>query len=151
MKNLNFNEFKMNIKNKENKNFIFDIVRKKWFLLTKEEWVRQNCVHYLIHTKKYPISLISVEKKILINGLNKRYDIVVYSKYGEALILVECKSYDIKLSQNIFDQIARYNLKLKSKFLMITNGLSHYFYTINYELKNYSFIIDLPEYKKENL
>jgi hypothetical protein len=148
MKNLNFSEFKMRVKNKENTNFIFDIIRKKWFLLTKEEWVRQHCIHFLVYNKQYPISLINIEKKILVNGLTKRYDIVVYSQTAEVIILVECKGYNVKIDQGVFDQVSKYNLKLKSKYLMVSNGLSHFFFSINYNLNEYSFIKDLPSHKK---
>ena len=147
MKDLNFSKFKMRIKNKENLYFIFDIIRKNWYLLTKEEWVRQHCIHFLIFTKKYPKSLVNVEKKILINGVRKRYDIVVYSKQKDVIILVECKAYNVNINQDVFDQIAKYNLELKSRYLMISNGLSHFYYTINYELNEYLFIKDLPTYK----
>ena len=148
MKNLNFSVFKMRVKNKENMNFIFDIIRKKWFLLTKEECVRQHCIHFIVYNKEYPISLINVEKKILVNGLTKRYDIVVYSKNEEVIILVECKGYNINIDQDVFDQISKYNLELKSKYLMVSNGLSHFFYTVNYKLNKYTFIKDLPFHKK---
>tara|TARA_B100000530_G_C15898233_1_gene464328 strand:- start:98 stop:544 length:447 start_codon:yes stop_codon:yes gene_type:complete len=147
MKDLNFSKFKMRIKNKENLYFIFDIIRKNWYLLTKEEWVRQHCIHFLIFTKKYPKSLVNVEKKILINGVRKRYDIVVYSKQKDVIILVECKAYNVNINQDVFDQIAKYNLELKSRYLMISNGLSHFYYTINYELNEYLFMKDLPTYK----
>ena len=147
MKDLNFSKFKMRIKNKENLYFIFDIIRKNWYLLTKEEWVRQHCIHFLIFTKKYPKSLINFEKKILINGVRKRYDIVVYSKQKDVIILVECKAYNVNINQDVFDQIAKYNLELKSRYLMISNGLSHFYYTINYELNEYLFMKDLPTYK----
>ena len=151
MKDLNFSKFKMRIKNKENLYFIFDIIRKNWYLLTKEEWVRQHCIHFLIFTKKYPKSLINVEKKILINGMRKRYDIVVYSKQKDVIILVECKSYNVNINQDVFDQIAKYNLELKSRYLMISNGLSHFYYTINYESNEYLFMKDLPTYKNQPL
>ena len=151
MKNLNFSKFKMRIKNKENLYYIFDIIRKNWYLLTKEEWVRQHCIHYLIYTKKYPKYLVNVEKKFLINGVSKRYDIIVYSKQEDVIILVECKAYDINLNQDVFDQIAKYNLQLKSRYLMISNGLSHFYYTVNYDSNEYLFMKDLPRYKKQLL
>ncbi len=151
MKNLNFSMFKMRIKSKENLYYIFDIIRKNWYLLTKEEWVRQHCIHYLIYTKKYPKSLVNVEKKFLINGVSKRYDIIVYSKQEDVIILVECKAYNININQDVFDQIAKYNLQLKSRYLMISNGLSHFYYTVNYDSNEYLFMKDLPRYKKQPL
>ena len=147
MEKLNFPDYSIRFKNKENKDFVFDIIRKKWFLLTPEEWVRQHCIHFLIFNKNYPKSLINVEKKILVNNIPKRYDIVVYSKYGDAIILVECKASNINISQNVFDQIAKYNLSLKSKYLMVSNGMSHYFCEVNYESNNYYFLADIPNFK----
>jgi len=147
MEKLNFPDYSIRFKNRENKDFVFDIIRKKWFLLTPEEWVRQHCIHFLIFNKNYPKSLINVEKKILVNKIPKRYDIVVYSKYGDAIILVECKASNINISQNVFDQIAKYNLSLKSKYLMVSNGMSHYFCEVNYESNNYYFLADIPNFK----
>ena len=150
MEKLSFPDFMIRIKNKENKHFIFDIIRKKWFLLTQEEWVRQHCIHFLIFFKKYPKSLINVEKKLLVNGLPKRYDIIVYSKKGNVILLVECKAPNIKISQDVFDQIAKYNLSIKSKYLMVSNGLSHYFCEVNYESNDYYFLADIPDFKTFN-
>ncbi|MDG2371711.1 MAG: type I restriction enzyme HsdR N-terminal domain-containing protein [Flavobacteriaceae bacterium] len=150
MEKLSFPDFRIRLKNKENKHFIFDIIRKKWFLLTQEEWVRQHCIHFLIFFKKYPKSLINVEKKLLVNGLPKRYDIIVYSKKGNVILLVECKAPNIKISQDVFDQIAKYNLSIKSKYLMVSNGLSHYFCEVNYESNDYYFLADIPDFKTFN-
>tara|TARA_B110000444_G_scaffold260631_1_gene308379 strand:+ start:9091 stop:9540 length:450 start_codon:yes stop_codon:yes gene_type:complete len=147
MEKLNFPNLNLRVKNKENKLFIFDIIRKKWFLLTPEEWVRQHCINFLVFTKNYPKSLINVEKKLLVNGNTKRYDIIVFSKNSQVLILVECKSPKITINQDVFDQIAKYNLTFKSKYLMVSNGLSHYFCLVNYNVKNYSFLSDIPDFK----
>jgi len=146
MENLNFKSYQLKIKNNENKQYVFDEIRKKNILLTPEEWVRQNCIQFLINEKKYPKSLISVEKKISINSLTKRYDIVVFNKDGSIILIVECKSPKVKISQNTFDQISRYNLVFKSKFLMITNGLRHYFCKIDYVNNKCSFLKELPNY-----
>tara|TARA_B100000963_G_C22133448_1_gene454328 strand:- start:37 stop:486 length:450 start_codon:yes stop_codon:yes gene_type:complete len=147
MEKLNFKSYQIEIKNNQNKQYVFDEIRKKNVLLTPEEWVRQNCVQFLIHEKKYPKSLISIEKKISINSLTKRYDIVVFGSDGMILLIVECKSPKIKISQRTFDQISRYNLVLKSQYLMLTNGLSHYFCKVDFENKKYSFLKKLPKYK----
>ena len=92
MEKLNFKSYKLKIKNKENKLYVFDEIRKKNILLTPEEWVRQNCVKFLINENKYPKRLISIEKKLSINSLIKRYDIVVFNSDGYITIIVECKS-----------------------------------------------------------
>ena len=147
MEKLNFKSYQIEIKNNENKQYVFDEIRKKNVLLTPEEWVRQNCVQFLIQEKKYPKSLISIEKKISINSLTKRYDIVVFGSDGMILLIVECKSPKIKISQRTFDQISRYNLVLKSQYLMLTNGLSHYFCKVDFENNKYSFLKKLPKYK----
>ena len=127
MQKLNFPQFEYRFKSTENKVYIFDVIRKKFIVLQPEEWVRQHCVHYLINEKNYPKSLINVEKELNINGLKKRYDIVIFNPDGSILLIVECKSYDITINQNTFDQIARYNLALNAEFLMVTNGLNHYY------------------------
>lgn len=111
-----------------------------------EEWVRQHVIWQLVNEKKYPKSLIAVEQKIVVNGLTKRIDIVIYNKNGSIFLLVECKAPEIKISQSTFDQIARYNLKLNALFLMVTNGLSHYYCQIDHENENYRFLENIPDY-----
>ncbi len=143
---LNFPEYQFRFKNSENKIAIFDEIRKKFIILTPEEWVRQNVVQYLLIEKKYPKSLINVEKTLKINGLTKRYDVVVFNNNGSINVLIECKSTDIKISQTVFDQIARYNMTLKASFLMVTNGLNHYICKIDFENEKYSFLESLPNY-----
>ena len=140
MYELNFPSYQIPIKNKENKMLVFDSIRKKWVSLIPEEWVRINCVQFLINEKKIPRSLISIEKEIKLNNLKKRFDIVVYNKNGEVQILVECKAPNIKIKQSVFDQISKYNLVLKSKFLMITNGINHYFFIMNFKAQRIEFL-----------
>jgi hypothetical protein len=145
MKKLNFPIYQFRFKNSENKVAIFDVIRKKFIVLTPEEWVRQHVVRFLIEEKKYPISLINVEKNLKINGLTKRYDVVVFNSDGTIHILVECKAPEIKISQDTFDQIARYNMAMKANYLMVTNGLNHFYCLI--ENDNYSFLKCIPEYE----
>lgn len=146
MQNLNFPPYSFRLKNSENNTHIFDVIRKKFVVLQPEEWVRQHCIQYLLQEKNYPISLINVEKVVLINGLKKRYDIVVFSPDGSITLVVECKAPKVNISQSSFDQIARYNLTLKAPYLMVTNGLNHYFCTMNHDLGNYEFLETLPNY-----
>jgi predicted type IV restriction endonuclease len=127
---------------------IFDEIRKKFVALTPEEWVRQHVVKYLLLEKKYPKSLINVEKLVKVNGLNKRYDIVVFQPNGEIFLLIECKAPEVAISQQTFDQIARYNLKLNAQYLMVTNGLNHYFCQMDFENEQYVFLKEAPEYRK---
>ncbi|MBV7268087.1 type I restriction enzyme HsdR N-terminal domain-containing protein [Winogradskyella luteola] len=148
MQELNFPKFEYRFKSTENKVSIFDVIRKKFIILQPEEWVRQHCMHYLINEKKYPKSLINVEKELTINGLKKRYDIVVFNSDGSIHLIVECKSYSININQDTFDQIARYNLALKANYLMVTNGLNHYYCQMDTENECYSFLKDIPNYTK---
>ncbi len=146
MQKLNFPSYSFRFKNNQNKIAVFDDLRKKFVILTPEEWVRQHCVKFLHSEKKYPLSLINVEKQLKIAGLTKRYDIVVFQPEGNIQIIVECKAPSIKITQDTFDQIARYNLTLKANYLMVTNGLEHFFCQMDYENENYIFLKDLPEY-----
>lgn len=144
MQKLDFPAYSFRFKSNENKISIFDEIRKKFVILTPEEWVRQNVVQFLIHEKKYPKSRINVEKELLVYQVKKRYDIVVFNRDGSIYLIVECKAPHIEISQQTFDQIARYNLELKADYLMITNGLNHYFCQMDTKNKQYLFLEDLP-------
>jgi hypothetical protein len=144
MQKLQFPTYQFRFKNSENKVAIFDEIRKKFIILSPEEWVRQHVVHHLIYDKSYPKSWINVEKLIKLNGLTKRYDVVVFNPDGSIFLLVECKAPEINISQNTFDQIARYNLALKANYLMVTNGLEHYFCQMDYVNEKYHFLKNLP-------
>ncbi len=122
------------------------MLRKKNVVLTPEEWVRQNFIQYLIIEKKYPKSLIAIEKQLKINNLSKRTDILVFDKTGLTNIIVECKAPTVKITQDAFDQIARYNLSLNSNYLIVTNGMQHYYCKMDYQLKKYNFLNDIPDY-----
>jgi hypothetical protein len=147
MQKLNLPNYKFRIKSNENKMLIFDNLRKKYMVLTPEEWVRQHFVQFLIQEKKYPVSLIALEKQLTINNRKKRTDILVFNKEGSPEIIVECKAPKIKITQATFDQIARYNLKLKANFLIVTNGLEHFYCKMDFEKETYIFLQDIPDYK----
>ena len=149
LQKLNFPEFSFRFKNNENKVSIFDCIRKKFVILQPEEWVRQHCVLYLMEVKKYPISLINVEKELTINDLKKRYDIVIFNPDGSILLIVECKAPKININQTTFDQIARYNTALNSTYLMVTNGINHYYCQMDFENERYQFLKDIPEYSSQ--
>ena len=151
MQKLNFQLYNFRFKNSENKVSIFDAIRKKFIILTPEEWVRQHVVQFLLEEKKYPHSLINVEKVLKVNGLRKRYDVVVFNPDGSIFILIECKAPEIKITQATFDQIARYNMTMKANFLMVTNGLNHYFCQMDFENEKYQFLKELPDYKLNRL
>jgi hypothetical protein len=146
MQKLNFYSYSFRFKNSENKVSIFDEIRKKFIILTPEEWVRQHVIQFLLEEKKYPISHINVEKILKVNGLRKRYDVVVYNPDGSIYILIECKAPAIKIAQATFDQIARYNMTMNAQFLMVTNGLNHYFCQMDFENEKYQFLAELPNY-----
>ncbi len=146
MQQLQFPSYEFRFKSNENKPMIFDVVRKKFVVLTPEEWVRQHVVHYLISEKKYPLSLINVEKQIKLHKTTKRYDVVVFNSDGSIHLIVECKAPKIAITQETFDQIARYNFVLNATNLMITNGLTHYYCRMDFEKERYLFLEDLPAY-----
>src|SRR5215217_2599749 len=102
--------------------FIFDGIRKKWLLLTDEEWVRQNFVAYLINEMKYPATLIALEKSLELNGLKKRFDILVYDAAHQPWMLVECKAPQVVLNEAVLQQVLRYNISIPVPFIVITNG-----------------------------
>ncbi|PQB07177.1 restriction endonuclease subunit R [Polaribacter filamentus] len=144
---LNLPNYNFKLKSKENKTLIFDKLRKKYMVLTPEEWVRQHFVHFLIDKKNYPTSLIALEKQLTINNRKKRTDILVFNTEGTPEIIVECKAPSIKITQDTFDQIARYNLKLKANFLIVTNGLDHFYCKMDFENETYIFLKEIPDYK----
>ena len=147
MKKLNLPLFEFKIKKENKNNIIFDEIRKKWIVLTPEEWVRQNFIKFIL-SKNYPKSLINCEKVFYINKVLKRYDIVVYDSSGDVDILVECKSHEIKINQDHFDQVMRYNIKLNSEIIVVTNGVTHFYFNFNKETKEYHQSKDLKFYKK---
>jgi len=146
MVNLNFPRYKFRFKSSENKTAIFDVLRKKFIILTPEEWVRQHTVQYLIQQKNYPQQLLNAEKQLKINKLTRRYDIVAYNPNGSINLIVECKAPSVKITQETFDQIARYNLSLNAELLMVTNGINHYFCKMDYELEKYHFLPEISPY-----
>lgn len=145
---LNFEPYDLGISiNAAGKYVIFDPIRKKKVALTPEEWVRQHLIQYLIQAKQTPKSLISVEQQLYINTLSRRADVVVYSRTTTlACLLVECKAPSVAITQAVFEQIAHYNMALQVPYLMVTNGLTHYFCYIDFVQQNYTFIADLPAY-----
>ena len=147
MQQLNFPVCSFKFKSKENKYSIFDIVRKKYVHLTKEEWVRQHVIHFLVYYKHYPVSLMAIEKKLTVYGLTKRTDILVYDQHGIPYLIVECKAPDVNINQEVFDQIARYNLELNAQFLMVTNGMDNFYCKMNHVDKIYRFLESIPNYQ----
>lgn len=148
MESLNLPTYSFTIKFQEQRKYIFDTLRKKYVLLTPEEWVRQNFLKYLIDEKKYPASLISVEMEIKLNKLSKRCDAVVFDRSGNPLMIIECKTTSVKIDQTVFEQIARYNMQLQVNYLIVTNGLNHYCCKIDFENQAYEFLGQIPGYSE---
>ena len=117
------------IKEENDETFIFDPIRKQWLVLTNEEWVRQNFIQYLVQVKKYPASLIAIEKEIYLGELKKRFDILVYNNLHKPWMLIECKSPDIKMDMPVLEQVLRYGISVPADFLVITNGNTTYGWT----------------------
>ena len=130
-----------------NNEYIFDYTRKKYIQNSPEEWVRQNFIIYLNKKKGYPISLMSTEKKTILNGLNLRSDIVCYNKIGKPILLIECKSQNIKINMKTFDQLINYQKSVNANYMAITNGKKTFCFNIIDSKIN--FINDIPLY--ENL
>jgi len=145
---LNLPAYPFKIKTEGQRTQIFDRFRKKYVALTAEEWVRQHFINYLIAEKKFPESLITTETGVKYNTLQKRGDIFVYDDYGKPLLIVECKSPTVSITQKTFDQIAIYNKELKVKCLVITNGIKHYCCLMDYEKESYQFLEEIPLYSQ---
>ena len=147
---LNLPEYDLRLKREGKKTKIFDQVRKKFLVLTPEEWVRQNFVHFLIQERNYPASLISIEKGLKVNETFKRCDILIHNNFGKPVLLVECKSPTIKLTSETYHQAAVYNMNFKLPFLIVTNGIQHFCSKINFTTSSYSFLEDIPHYRQIN-
>jgi len=138
--------FSLNIRNTSNGQEIFDPVRKKYVVLTPEELVRQNIILYLINTKNCPLHLMRVEAGMKLNNMQKRCDILIYSRNLSPLLMVECKAENVKISQALFYQLSRYNLVFKVPYLIATNGKNTYCCKINFEKQSYDFLDEIPTF-----
>lgn len=148
MQALNLPPYNLKIKQEKGKQYIFDITRKKYLVLTPEEWVRQNFIEFLVQEKKYPRGLISIEKGLKLNDLQKRADAVIYNDEAKPHVLIEFKAPSQKINQEVFEQIGRYNSIFKVPYLIISNGLEHYCAKINFEKSTFEFLKEVPEYDK---
>ncbi len=144
---LNLPNYPFKITQKDDLYFIFDEIRKKHLVLTPEEWVRQHFIRYLLNEKKFPASLLQIEGGLSLNQTRKRSDILVYNKLGEKIMVVECKAPSVPITQSTFDQVARYNSIYKARWLVVTNGLQHYYAKIDHVNEKFLFIEELPEYR----
>ena len=138
--------FSIKTKLVNSKEYLFDDIRKKWILSTPEEEVRQQFWKYLHFEKKYPVSLMAIEKTIVINGLNKRFDLLIYDRNGNPNIIVECKSRNVKINESALDRILSYQYKIGAKYLILTNGKETYCLEINLTEKKVIYLENIPQY-----
>jgi type I site-specific restriction endonuclease len=148
MQTLNLPGAALRIRNKGEKQEVFDSIRKKYVALTPEEWVRQHFIHYLADHRNVPRSLIAVEASLRYHRLKKRSDIVVYGKDGAPCLVVECKAPEVMVTQAVFDQVAMYNMVLKVPFLAVTNGMVHFACHIDHETGKIRFLKEIPLYEQ---
>lgn len=148
MQQLNLPDYQFNIKSNEKGCLILDTLRRRWVKLTPEEWVRQNFVRYLIDDREFPAALMNNEISLTQNGIKRRCDTLVANQNGEPLVIVEYKAPNVEITQKTFDQIVRYNMVLKAKYLIVSNGMSHYCCKIDYENNSYSFLKEIPCYSQ---
>ena len=148
MDTLNLPKTELKVTTKDGKPQVFDHLRRKYVALTPEEWVRQQFVHYLIGQKDYPAECIGNEVSISLNGTRKRCDSVVFGREAEPLMIIEYKAPSVDITQQVFEQISRYNIKLRVRWLIVSNGLQHYCCRIDYESGTYQFVEDIPTYNE---
>lgn len=131
------------------RHFIFDELRKKHLVCTPEEWVRQHWIHYLINEKKYPRGLIRPEGGLSLHGMPRRSDLVIFNPAGSMILLAEFKNPKISIGPDVFDQISRYNSVYRIPLLLVSNGLQHYYWEIDWDTNTYKFLDELPDYMGE--
>ena len=146
MYKLNLPDFDYKLKKAEGKVWIFDVIRKKFIVLTPEEWVRQHFINYLVTDLKYPRALIKVEGGLKFNQLSKRSDVVVFDRDGNPWMVVECKSPAVALSQESLLQASVYNTSLRAKYITVTNGLSHHCANVDWVGGTTKVLEALPEF-----
>ncbi len=146
MEKLNLPEYDFRILTEEGRKVIFDSVRKKFVALTPEEWVRQHFIRFLQVEKKYPLSLMAVEKQVLVNGKQRRFDLLIYSRKGQPHLIAEFKAPSVKISQDTFDQVVRYNMALRVERVVVSNGFQHFICEIDYTRNSYSFLQEIPDF-----
>lgn len=148
MTRLNLPPFDIKLRGTREKPTILDVLRQKFVALTPEEWVRQHFIHFLIEHKGYPQALMANEVQLKIGTKTLRADSVLYSRELQPRMIMEYKAPSIRLTQKVFDQISTYNLLLHVDYLIVSNGLQHFVCQMDYEQHNYTFLDDIPEYKK---
>ena len=150
MQKLNLPPAKFTYRIDGDKRLVFDIIRKKYVALTPEEWVRQHVIHYLYGHLKYSAGLMAVETIVKVNGLSQRADIGVYDRKGAPAMIVECKAPEVKIDNSVFEQAARYDIKLGVKYLLVSNGLKHYCALLNRDGGTFSMLKAIPSFDEIN-
>lgn len=148
MLSLNLPAFDIKITQRNDKNVVFDTIRKRYVALTPEEWVRQHFVHFLIAHKGFPKALLANEVQLDLNGTKKRCDTVLYNRDLSAKMIIEYKAPHVEITQEVFNQISRYNMVLKVDYLIVTNGINHYCCLMDYTNQTYTFLTDIPSYEQ---
>lgn len=148
MQVLNLPEYSFKIKQDGKRVQIFDPFRKKYLVLSPEEWVRQHLLQFLVQDRRFPASRISIETGLKYNQLTKRADILVHDAYGKPHLLVECKAPAVKITQDAFDQIARYNMVFKVKYLVVSNGIHHFCCEMDYKTNTYTYLKEIPVFEQ---
>ncbi len=143
---LNLPIAKLNLRSAARGTEVYDPLRKRWVTLTPEEWVRQHFTAFMTKELGYPPSLIANEMSISLNGTSKRCDSVVYNPYLRPVMIVEYKAPHVAITQKVFDQIARYNIALNVKYLVVSNGINHYCCAIDNDNGGFRFLHDIPSY-----
>jgi hypothetical protein len=147
MQELNLPPCKFKLRETNGVTEIFDVARKKFIVLTPEEWVRQHWIHYLSANLNYPLSLMIIEASLQVNQLKKRADILVYNTLKEPLLIVECKAPEIALTNDVFNQLLNYYSSIRAEILVVSNGLKHVCFKFNYETRTTEFLNEIPAYK----
>ena len=146
MQKLNLPEYTFRTKRENGKHLIFDSIRKKFVVLTPEEWVRQNFIQYLKKEKNYPENLMAVEKQIMVNGKQRRFDLLIYLRNGKPNLIAEFKAPNVKITQDAFDQVVRYNMALRVERVIVSNGLQHFACEIDYVKYSFIYLPEIPDF-----
>lgn len=148
LQKLNLPSYSFRTRQEDDKTYIFDEIRKKFLLLTPEEWVRQNFIRYLVAEKGFPTALLIIERGLKVNRNPFRADLLVCDRMGTPRLVAEFKAPTVKLTQATFDQIARYNMQFRVPYLIVSNGLNHYCCQIDLIAESYTFLKEIPAFKE---
>lgn len=147
MINLTLPPFDLPVREDKGKTYVYDCIRQKYVRFTPEEKVRQSVIRFLAEYRDYPLGLMAIELPFKVAArMHKRSDLVVYNRETQPLLLVECKAPDVRLTSRVFDQAAVYNLQIKAPYMLITNGVTHYFMELDRDLGRWQFLFDIPNY-----